>query len=159
MSAPLAIRPETVNIVAPLIRGTRLPPVLRVVVDSPRAHRLAVYRLADCCRREMDYALQYGYDGDEDDPDHVAFLWVHPEAAGLGWEFRVPCVGATCFRLRDEGWAMQWVWMHPFYRRQGLLSDAWSELVVEFGAFAVEGPVSAAMKGFLAKCGHGGPIT
>ena len=159
MSDPLAIRPEAVNIVAPLIRGSRMPAVQRVTTDSPRAHRRAVYRLADCCRREMRYGLQYGYDGDEDDPDHVAFLWVHPEAVGMSWAFRVPCVGATCFRLRDEGWALQWVWVHPFFRRRGLLSGAWPAFVREFGAFAVEGPLSAAMRGFVAKHAQGGGVT
>jgi hypothetical protein len=159
MSHPLAIRPETVNIAAPLIRGSRLPPVLRVTTDSPRTHRRAVYRLADSFLREMQFGfLQYGYDGDEDDPDHVAFLWVHPETAGLTWEFRVPCVGACCFRLRDEGRALQWIWIHPFFRRKGLVSGMWPRFVREFADFAVEGPLSDAMKGFLAKCGHGGPV-
>ncbi len=159
MRYPLAIGPEAINIVPPLIGGSHFPPVQRVTTESPRTHRRAVYQLAECCRREMRFALQYGFDGEEDDEDHVAFLWIHPEAVGLSWEFRVPCVGATCFRLRDEGWAMQWVWLHPYFRRQGFLSDAWPEFVSEFGAFAVEGPVSEAMRGFLAKHRHEGTVT
>jgi hypothetical protein len=159
VSEPLAIRPEAVNIVAPLIRGSHLRAVERVTVRSNRSRRRAVYRLADCCRREMGYALQYGYGGEEDDPDHVAFLWVHPECVGMSWEFRVPCVGACCFRLREEGLALQWVWLHPYFRRRGLLSGAWPGFVREFGDFAVEGPVSEAMQSFLAKRGHGGAIT
>lgn len=159
MSDPLAIRPEAVNIIAPLIRGSHLPPVQRVTIDSPLRHRRAVYRLADCRRRELGCALQYGFDGDEDDPDHVAFLWVHPEGVGRSWEFRVPCVGAACFRLRDEAWALQWVWLHPYFRRQELLSDAWPAFVREFGAFAVEGPLSDAMRAFLTKHAHHGAVT
>lgn len=160
MNFPLAIRPETINIVAPLIRGRHLPAVLRVTIRSPRAHRRAVYRLAAYFLQEMRFGvLQYGYDGDEDDPDHVAFLWVHPEVVGMSWEFRAPCVGAACFRQREEcGPALQWAWMHPYFRRQGLLSEAWPTFVREFGDFAVEGPVSTAMKAFLAQCGHRGPI-
>jgi hypothetical protein len=160
MSEGLAIQPEAVNIIAPLIWGSHLRAVERVTVRSSRARRRAVYRLADCCRREMGYALQYGYEGEEDDEDHVAFLWVHPEAVGMGWEFRVPCVGACCFRLREEvGMALQWVWLHPYFRRQGLLSEEWPEFVREFGDFAVEGPVSEAMRAFLAKHDHKGKIT
>jgi hypothetical protein len=159
MSYPLGIRPDAIDIVAPLIRGRYLTSVERVSVRSPQSYRRAVYRLARYFRREMDYdVVQYGFDGRESDPDHVAFLWVHPEAIGLGEGFRVPCVGATCFRLRDEGRAMQWVWMHPYFRRRGLLSEAWPEFVREFGDFAVEGPLSAAMKGFLVKCGHRGSV-
>lgn len=160
MSDSLAIRPEAVNIISPLIRGRLLDPVVRVTVQSPRTHRRAVYHLASYFLREMQYGfLQYGYDGDEDDPDHVAFLWVHPEATGMSWEFRVPCVGACCFRLREEyGTAMQWAWMHPFFRRQGLLANAWPQFVEEFGDFAVEAPVSDPMKAFLAKHKHGGAV-
>ncbi len=152
MSLPLAIRPETVDIVSPLIRGRNLPPCLRVDIHSPLMQRRAVYRLAAFCQRELEFgSIQYGYDGREADPSHVAYLWVHPEAVFMPGVFRVPCVGATCFRLRDEGWAMQWVWLHPYYRRQGLLSHSWPEFVQEFGTFAVEGPHSVAMKGFLTK--------
>ncbi|MBP3954840.1 hypothetical protein J8F10_06030 [Gemmata sp. G18] len=158
MSTPLAIRPDAVDIVAPLIRGAYLPSARRVTARSPRSHRRAVYRLAEYCRREMGYALQYGYDGEEDDPDHVAFLWPHPEAVGASGTFRVPCVGAACFRLRDHGWALQWVWMHPYFRRHGLLSGEWPALVWEFGAFAVEGPLSHAMTRFLAKSAHPGDV-
>ena len=160
MSEGLAIRPEAVNIVAPLIRGSHLCAAERVTARSPRARRRAVYRLAEFCRREMGYALQYGFDGEEDDEDHVAFLWVHPEAVGMGREFRVPCVGACCFRLREEtGMALQWVWVHPYFRRRGLLTDAWPEFVREFGDFAVEGPLSDAMKGFLAKQAREGIVS
>lgn len=152
MSPPLAIRREAVDIVSPLIRGRHLAPVERVTIRSPLARRRAVYRVAAHFQRELGFGLlQYGYGGREADPGHVAFLWVHPEAVGLPDAFRVPCVGATCFRLRDEGWAMQWAWVHPYFRRQGLLSDAWPDFVGEFGAFEVEGPHSVAMRGFLAK--------
>ena len=160
MSHPLAIRSDLIDIVAPLIQGRCLTSVERVTIRSPQAHRRAVYRLARYFRLEMGYdAVQYGFDGREDDPDHVAFLWVHPEGVGRGSGFRVPCVGACCFRLRDEGWALQWIWLHPYVRRQGLVSGMWPQFVEEFGDFAVEGPVSVAMRAFLAKCGHGGPIT
>src|SRR4051794_30362203 len=113
MRHPLAIRPDTVNIVAPLIRSAASRVLVRVTTRSPLAHRRAVYRLARYFRRELGYdAVPYGFEGREDDPDHVAFLWLHPESFALGEEFRVPCVGATCFRFRDHGRALQWVWLH-----------------------------------------------
>ena len=160
MSRPLAIRSEAVDIVAPLVRGDGLGELVRVTTRSPLAHRRAVYRLARYFRWGSGYdVVPYGFDGDEDDPDHVAFLWVHPEAAYLPDGFRVPCVGAACFRRREAGPALQWAWMHPFYRRQGLLSGAWPEFVAEFGSFEVEGPLSVPMQRFLIKHGHGRSTT
>src|SRR5262249_29710064 len=79
---PLAIRPNPVTLRPPFIRGRCLSSVNRITTRSPLTHRRAVYRLARYFQREMRYDIvQYGYDGEEDDPDHVAFLWVHPEAA------------------------------------------------------------------------------
>lgn len=48
---------------------------------------------------------------------------------------------------------MQWVWIHPYYRREGLLSAAWPMFKERFGCFLVERPFSAAMLGFFASQG------
>ena len=146
-----SLEPEATDIICPLISGDDLFNPIRVTAKSKKSYRKAVYRLAQFFRREFDYdCVQYGYDGDEDDPTHVAFLWVHPEAI-ISKEFKVPCIGACCFRLRQSGYALQWIWIHPYWRRHGLLSEAWSEFITEFGAFDVEPPLSDAMKAFLAE--------
>lgn len=154
MAKPLAIRPEILDIKAPLINGTTQGNPIRVTVASPKQQRRAVFKIAQYFRREFHYDFpQYGYDGDETDPKHVAFLWVHPEAA-FSPDFRVPCIGATCFRWREyidhtPEWAMQWIWIHPFFRRQGLLKMAWPEFASEFKGFRCEPPISDAMQFFL----------
>jgi hypothetical protein len=57
--------------------------LIRVTIRSPKRLRKAVYLCAAYFRREFHYDfVQYGFDGDEDDPDHVAFLWV-PSGTGL----------------------------------------------------------------------------
>ncbi|GET40077.1 hypothetical protein [Microseira wollei] len=148
----LAIRREAVDIVCPLIRGDYLFNPIEVTIKSPKSYRKAVYRIAQFFRREFDYDFaQYGYEGEENDPDCVAFLWIHPEAGARGKEFQVPCIGACCFRLRQSGYALQWIWIHPYFRRQGLLSEAWTKFRDRFGEFDVDRPLSDAMKAFLNK--------
>jgi hypothetical protein len=114
---PLAIESESVNIIPPLIwlRDSESNPI-RITYKSPILYRKAVYKIACFFRREFGYDfVQYGFQGIEDDRRHVAFLWLNPEAVGVH-NFRVPCIGASCFRYRDEkkGFSMQWVWFHPY---------------------------------------------
>ena len=68
-------------------------------------------------------------------------------------------VGAIGFRWRKwkdhpEGYALAWVWFHPYYRRQGILSALWPWFREHFGDFKVERPLSDAMNSFLAKQGE-----
>lgn len=110
-----------------------------------------MYMLARNFKREFEFSgVQWGHDGREDDENARGFLFVDNGADA------VYAVGATCFRWRHwtdhaPGWAMQWVWLHPFARRQGLLTGAWPFFRQEFGDFFVEPPVSPAMKAFVAK--------
>jgi hypothetical protein len=146
------VLPEAIDIVCPLIVGKNLVNPIRVTIKSPKSYRQAVYRIADFFRREFQYDfVQYGVDGEENDPNHVAFLWVHREGEKVSEEFKVPCIGACCFRLRESDYALQWAWIHPYRRRQGLLESALPELKEEFGEFYVEPPLSKAMKAFLKK--------
>ncbi|BCU12764.1 MULTISPECIES: hypothetical protein [Microcystis] len=155
---PLAINPDSVNIISPLIspKKIELNPI-RITYKSPIQYRKAVYKIACFFRREFRYDfVQYGYEGEENDPKHVAFLWLHPEARPFTGDFRIPCIGATCFRYREwtdnpAGYAMQWIWFHPYWRRKGLLSESWSDFKQEFGDFICEQPISEAMTKFLDK--------
>jgi hypothetical protein len=138
---------------APRIRLPRVPADLvwgrnltRVTWRSPLPLRRAVWECARHFCRELRYDFpQYGYRGRDSDRDHVAYLWTDP-----GW---IPAhvVGAACFRLRERGYALQWAWLHPFFRRRGLLTAAWPAFRTEFGDFAVERPLSEAMQAFLRK--------
>lgn len=134
----------------------------RVTIDSPLPLRRAVYRLACYFRREFHYDfIQYEYEGRETDPKHVAFLWPCENARHCCGNdtFTIPAIGACCFRWRKyiheetsekyEGYALQWIWLHPFCRRQRLLSDAWPQFREQLGDFLVEPPYSDAMEAFL----------
>jgi hypothetical protein len=105
---------------------------------------------------EYDF-VQYGYGGRDNDREHVAFLWTDPHGTRQ-WAIgpQVPAVGACCFRWREwtnapHSWALQWAWLHPDFRRRGLLTAAWPAFRTEFGDFHVERPLSEAMQAFLRK--------
>lgn len=63
--------------------------------------------------------------------------------------------GGGCFRRRtfknDEIWVLDWVWIHPFFRNRGKLSERWDEFKQRFGEFQVEPPISPAMRQLLQK--------
>jgi hypothetical protein len=131
-----------------------LPASLHVVtLTSPHRDRFAVFRLAQYCRRELGYDfVQYGWNGDERDPTHRAFLWTTFGPVPVAY-------GACCFRWRawadgPAGWALQWVWLHPYARHRGHLAAVWPYFRVAFGSFVPEGPFSPAMRAFLARRGE-----
>lgn len=125
-----------------------------VTHKSPKQLRKCVYEIARMFRREFDYDfVQYGYKGDDYDPDCVAYLWHAPDNKDLTLRRRSAC-GVACFRLRETGHALQWIWLHPFLRNKGVLSLAWPTFVDRHPEFDVEWPMSKAMKAFLAKVNY-----
>jgi len=105
----------------------------------------------------------YGYKGNDDDYSHKAFLWINES----GYSARKrddanQAIGGGCFRLRkyiednntsEIKYALQWSWLHPFFRDQGLftLSIPFFKKVV--GEFRVEGPLSNSMMKICKKNG------
>jgi hypothetical protein len=127
--------------------------LLAVTTRSPKPHRRAVWQLATYFRREFQYdCVQYGHLGNENDATARAYLWLGPDSGG--GDSKCYTIGACCFRWREwenmpPMWAMQWVWFHPYGRRQGKLRNAWSYFRARFELFDVEPPYSQAMKAFL----------
>ena len=69
-------------------------------------------------------------------------------------------VGAACFRQREDldaekPWLFDWVWIHPFCRRKGVLTAVWGALNAKVGPFKLAHPISVHMKAFLTKVGDG----
>ena len=65
-------------------------------------------------------------------------------------------VGAIVFRWMEytdapEQLILSWVWIHPFLRRQGILSAHWDMLRRLYGNFEVDTPLSKAMETFLTR--------
>jgi hypothetical protein len=120
---------------------------------SPRKLREEVERFAYYFKREAhtDFPPFAAHENRHENDDYRAYLFSYQPS------YREPRVwaGAACFRWRRiEGcpqhvWALQWIWLHPYCRRQGLLSAAWPELEQKHGEFIIEGRLSPAMKEFL----------
>ena len=125
--------------------------LVKVVRNSPILLRKEVEHLAYYFRGEFRYDfVQFGAN---DDTEYTAYLFAnerrrHPRV----W------VGACCFRTRnpkDIGFpfqALQWIWIHPYFRSRGLLTTHWPTLKKNHGDFYTEPPISSGMCGFLLKC-------
>jgi hypothetical protein len=130
----------------------RIPDGVWMVTDeSPMVVRKAVARLALYFKREFSYDF-IQYDARENDPLARAFLFTTRDYDRE--HYYSLAVGACCFRWREwddapPAWALQWVWLHPFMRRQGVLSRAWSFFEARFSGFEAEPPLSDAMVAFL----------
>lgn len=46
-------------------------------------------------------------------------------------------------------WMLDWVWLHPFFRRRGLLAKAWPLFEAKYGKFLILAPLSPAMQAFV----------
>src|SRR5205807_1009528 len=117
-------------------------PLLLVSRNSPIVLRKEVQRFASYFRSEFGYDIvQYSA---TEKTTYSAYLIANPDY----WHPRT-WVGACCFRERSSGNALQWIWMHPFWRNQGILRANWPTLKKYHGDFVVEGPLSPAMENFL----------
>lgn len=124
-------------------------PLQAVTARSPITHRRALHRMATYFRREFRYDF-IQYDPSERESDHVGYLFLE-----RNWDDTI-VVGGTIFRWREytqekPGWAMAWIWLHPYERHRGRLTAVWPYFRERFGVFDVEGPISPAMQAFLAK--------
>ncbi len=144
--------------IPPLLRYHLAPSTLMralpVTSRSAKPLKRAVHQIARYFRREFEYDFVL-YDMDERDSDHVAFLFPENEDEDL-ISFPTATVSACCFRWRQwdnapHGWALQWIWLHPYKRDKGILRELWSTFRYLFGDFHPEPPLSKAMAGFLAK--------
>lgn len=52
---------------------------------------------------------------------------------------------------KKSRYSLRWIWLHPSYRRKGILSKHWNFLKEKYDDFHMQPPVSDAMKSFLLK--------
>lgn len=116
---------------------------------SPTWKHREMYQRARAFKREFHYDfVQWGSGRRDEDPDVHGILLDMPDGR---------IAGACAFRWRENEnlpapfWGLQWVWIAPPFRRQGVLSSRWEMMRERFGDFLVEGPVSEAMQAFLAR--------
>jgi hypothetical protein len=54
----------------------------------------------------------------------------------------------NCTEGKDY-WALEWIWLHPFFRNRGTLKKYWVYLEKNFDDFIIKEPVSNDMESFL----------
>lgn len=125
--------------------------------SSPLSVRRAAVELATYFKHEFHYDfLQFAETPEGSHERDRAFLYSHGLfLGGRPIASNIPLVGCCSFRWRENdeppGYALQWAWFHPYFRRQGLLTRSWRYFTDRFGRFRVEEPLSLAMKAFLDK--------
>ena len=127
----------------------------RVTADEPLQVHRAVEEIAGYFKHEgrFDF-IQYTAHEDIHSKNSHAYIWIEED-----WQDTI-AIGACEFRyLGDVGqikdWSLEWVWMHPYRRCRGLLSDAWPAFVEYYGKdFHIAPPLSREMRQFLNKMDH-----
>jgi len=92
------------------------------------------YTVSEHCKHGDEFSHPYLFI----EPNHN--LFIHANGA---CEFH--------FSKERNKWTLNWVWLHPFARRQGYLSKTWSYFCQLYGDFELEYPLSDVMKTFLTK--------
>lgn len=114
-----------------------------VLPYSPQWKHDLVYAYAFRFRREFGYDFVQWHRTKRDD-GAVAYVF----ADDTGRFGRGAPVGGCAFRLRGSVWTLDWIWVIPALRRQGVLSRRWERFRQRFGEFQLEHPLSDAMKAF-----------
>ncbi|MCU0348053.1 MAG: hypothetical protein MUC59_14015 [Saprospiraceae bacterium] len=140
--------------------------LIEVTDSSPKGHRNAVEQFATYFRREMHFGfVQYSANepsGGRYEPfiPTVAYLFTHTGFLhyNKSGKSTLKAFGACCFREREradgsKGWELDWVWVHPYKRRQGILGRHWDCFQRRFGAFTLCPPISEGMQRFMEKLG------
>lgn len=128
------------------IEGLRL-----VHPESPKRVRKAVYEFAGYFRSEFSYDFRQFALSDPEDDKTFAYLFLK-----RSFHYDELYCGAVCFRWLEykdhpHKWAMQWIYLHPYDRSNGLLTTFFPFFIQKYGNFDIEPPLSKAMYGFLQK--------
>ena len=119
-----------------------------VTAASPRWLHRRLYNIARMLNRENGYDFVMW---DEGGDDGDGFIITSPDGCALGG-----C--AMCWRddWKDAPsiWGLQWIWIAPPYRRQGLMRGTWAMLTSKYDAVYPEHPYSAGMARFLRDAEH-----
>ena len=143
--------PELVEIGKSEPAGRQKLHLYLITKKTPLLARKATEIIAYYFRREFGYDVPpYTAHEDGDGRDRIFLLTQEKD-----WESEY-AVGAIVFRWRSyrnapEQLVLSWVWIHPFLRRQGILTAYWDIFRKHYGDFHVEPPLSKAMESFLKK--------
>ena len=125
----------------------------KVTYGSDEAEKAALEQFARYFKNEMHYdSIQY--EAERHGSKTIGYLFTTSAmdiCTEEHSEMPTRCVGGCVFRDVNGNWVLCWVWIHPFFRKTGVLSRQWQTLNDELGSFSIEKPLSASMDKFLQK--------
>ena len=115
---------------------------LRVTRESPTWIHKRLHYIATVLSRENGYSFIMWNEHGDDGPGYIL-----TDGRGLA-------LGGCALRWREwtnapASWMLQWIWIAPPYRRQGLLRDTWLMLTSQYAGIMPESPFSLGMARFL----------
>jgi hypothetical protein len=118
-----------------------------VLPTSPLAHRRTVEQFGYYFKREF----RYDFPPFEVSVEREYRAWIfasnerHPDWRAFG-----ACEFDPHEFTDGRHWVLEWIWLHPFFRRQEYLERAWPNFLAELGGpFEVRPPLSLSMMAFL----------
>jgi hypothetical protein len=119
-----------------------------ITEHSPVWQRRAVVQIRRYLAKECEYGMNF--DVSDSSWDGLQFYPFfddyHDDATST---LRQHIIGGAGFLPEDDGYNLEFCWVHPFWRNQGRLRRAWTLFEERFGVFSVEPPISNAMEGAL----------
>jgi hypothetical protein len=101
--------------------------------------------------REMGGEFDMGYVGEV-----PTYLILTGEDERTGWAAGILCFnhfGPDRFPI-DDGHCFMFAWVHPLFRRKGLMQSAVKLVAADLGQFYCQTPISRGMREILRKMGH-----
>ncbi len=127
--------------------------VYMLTSSSEQTEKNALEQFAHYFKNEMHFD-NIQYEANNHDSNCIGFLFTENAMDIVTDEHTTMpsrCIGGCSFVKIDKDWVLCWVWLHPYFRKKGILSCHWKNFFSRFGDFYIEAPISASMKCFLAK--------
>jgi hypothetical protein len=118
--------------------------ILRVDRRSPRLWKL-VDQFAKYMQRELHYDFSM-FDVNGSGDGVAAYLFGN---GGVWVGACAFCDTAHAGIATATPWMLIWIWIHPYFRKRGLLTKAWPMWSQTHGDFFLLAPLSDAMKNFV----------
>lgn len=115
----------------------------RVDVNSP------IWMHREVASRALRFKRDFGYDWLQW-PSVTTRAQLDPRWVGYLFADENGAIDGACGFFCDKGhWRLDWAWVRPDRRRNGMLAARWPRFLDEFGDFWIEHPISDDMRAFI----------
>lgn len=133
--------------------------ILFIDAESPRELKDGLEKIALYFKREslfdcVQYKSKLHINSVENETIGLIFYDVAiDETTDAHRDIPLRILGGGCFKKvsQQKVWCLDWIWLHPYERRKGLLSTHWEDVEERFGKVIFSKPLSKAMEAFITK--------